>query len=98
MSPEQVHTCSAIQLLPLPALWQCRATPALTDFQLMDERITPKSDVYSFAIMMWEVATRMHPWHKMSALAVMRKVVDEGLRPTVVPVQQVGVAAQPSLL
>ncbi len=55
----------------------------------MDERITLKSDVYSFAIMMWEVATRMHPWHKMSALAVTRKVVDEGLRPTVVPLQQV---------
>jgi hypothetical protein len=35
-----------------------------------DLRVTLKSDVFAFAVTMWEMATRMHPWHGLGILAV----------------------------
>jgi hypothetical protein len=35
-----------------------------------DVRVTLKSDVFAFAVTMWEMATRMHPWHGLGVLAV----------------------------
>ena len=35
-----------------------------------DVRVTLKSDVFAFAVTMWEMATRMHPWHGLGILAV----------------------------
>ena len=32
--------------------------------------MTLKSDVFAFAVFMWEMATRMHPWHGLGILAV----------------------------
>jgi hypothetical protein len=32
--------------------------------------VTLKSDVFAFAITLWEMATRMHPWHGLGVMAV----------------------------
>jgi hypothetical protein len=35
-----------------------------------DLRVTLKSDVFAFAVTMWEMASRMHPWHGLGVMAV----------------------------
>jgi serine/threonine protein kinase len=35
-----------------------------------DVRVTIKSDVFAFAVFMWEMATRMHPWHGLGLIGV----------------------------
>ena len=35
-----------------------------------DLRVTLKSDVFAFAVTMWEMATRMHPWHGLGVMVV----------------------------
>eukprot|EP00002_Diphylleia_rotans_P005174 TRINITY_DN142_c0_g1_i10.p1 TRINITY_DN142_c0_g1~~TRINITY_DN142_c0_g1_i10.p1 ORF type:complete len:744 (-),score=160.74 TRINITY_DN142_c0_g1_i10:408-2639(-) len=42
---------------------------------------TKKSDVYSYAIIMWEVFTRAEPYHEEMAESVVYRVHKEGLRP-----------------
>jgi hypothetical protein len=32
--------------------------------------VTLKSDVFAFAVTMWEMASRMHPWHGLGVMAV----------------------------
>ena len=34
------------------------------------ERITSKADCYGFAVLMWETATRLYPWHGLGLLHV----------------------------
>jgi hypothetical protein len=37
-----------------------------------DVRVTLKSDVFAFGVTLWEMATRMHPWHGLGVMAVFR--------------------------
>ncbi|GAM19520.1 hypothetical protein SAMD00019534_026950 [Acytostelium subglobosum LB1] len=48
---------------------------------LRNQRYTEKADVYSFAIVMWECATRMDPYAGMPPFQVIFAVGREGLRP-----------------
>ncbi|GAM19521.1 hypothetical protein SAMD00019534_026960 [Acytostelium subglobosum LB1] len=50
---------------------------------LRNQRYTEKADVYSFAIVMWECATRMDPYAGMPPFQVIFAVGREGLRPPV---------------
>jgi serine/threonine protein kinase len=43
---------------------------AVAKCRMQDLRVTLKSDVFSFAITMWEMASRMHPWHGLGVMAV----------------------------
>ena len=57
-------------------------TPAWTcPEHYSDAQYTRAGDVYSFGIVMWELATRQFPWGDMSPLAIMAKVAHHGLRP-----------------
>ena len=44
---------------------------------------TEKADVYSFGIVMWELAARRPPYYGMDAIEVANKVVHEGIRPCI---------------
>ena len=51
--------------------------PELLEDNLFDE----KSDVYSFAIVMWEIWDGGVPWHGLKPVQITRKVVDKRERP-----------------
>lgn len=41
------------------------------------------ADVYSFGIILWQIHTRVPPYQRMSALAIMREVADKKTRPPI---------------
>ena len=51
--------------------------PELLEDNLFDE----KSDVYSFAIVIWEIWDGGVPWHGLKPVQITRKVVDKRERP-----------------
>ena len=59
-------------------------TPAFMAPELLDENtFTEKSDVYSYAVVLWEIHDRGIPWRGLDMMQIMRKVVDKGERPPV---------------
>ena len=50
---------------------------------LEDNTFTEKSDVYSYAIVLWEIWSRQVPWSDLRPMQIMRKVVDKRERPPV---------------
>ena len=52
---------------------------------LEDNTFTEKSDVYSYAIVLWEIWSRQVPWRGLQPVQVTRKVVDKRERPPVPP-------------
>ena len=44
---------------------------------------TEKADVFSFGIIMWEIACRKPPYYGIEAKEVATRVVNEGLRPPI---------------
>ena len=57
-------------------------TPAFMAPEFLDDKPFSKaSDVYSFAIVMWEIWSRQVPWSGLHPMKIMRKVVDKGERP-----------------
>jgi len=46
-------------------------------------KYTEKADVFSFGIILWELATRKPPYYGIDGSEVSRKVKDEGLRPKI---------------
>ena len=58
-------------------------TPAFMAPEFFDENVfSEASDVYSFAIVMWEIWSRQVPWSGLKPVQIMRKV-DKGERPPV---------------
>jgi len=51
---------------------------------LRNEQYTTKADVYSFAIILWEITTRLDPFPGMSAFELIVQVGKHGLRPGVI--------------
>jgi hypothetical protein len=45
------------------------------------ERITSKADCYGFAVLMWETATRLYPWHGLGLLHVRVALCTVSTRP-----------------
>ena len=59
-------------------------TPAFMAPELLDENtFTEKSDVYSYAIVLWEIYDRGIPGAGLKPMQIMRKVVDKRERPPV---------------
>jgi serine/threonine protein kinase len=59
-------------------------TPAFMAPELLDRNVfSEKSDVYSFAIVLWEIWHGGVPWRGLQPMQIMRKVVDKGERPPV---------------
>ena len=59
-------------------------TPAFMAPEFLDENVfSEASDVYSFAIVMWEIWSRQVPWSDTNPMQIMRNVVDNGERPPV---------------
>ena len=59
-------------------------TPAFMAPELLDENtFTEKSDVYSYAIVLWEIYDRGIPWAGLKPMQIMRKVVDKHARPDI---------------
>ena len=59
-------------------------TPAFMAPELLEANIfTEKSDVYSYAIDLWEIWDKGLPWHGLQPMQIMRKVVDKRQRPPV---------------
>ena len=57
-------------------------TPAFMAPELLDENVfTEKSDVYSYAMVLWEIWDKGLPWHGLQPMQIMRKVVDKRERP-----------------
>ena len=50
---------------------------------LEDNVFSEKSDVYSYAIVLWEIWSRQVPWSDLRPMQIMRKVVDKRERPPV---------------
>jgi serine/threonine protein kinase len=48
---------------------------------LVAGKLTPAADVYSFGIMMWEMVSRMPPFHGLHHGEIIHKVVTQDLRP-----------------
>jgi serine/threonine protein kinase len=46
-------------------------------------KYTEKADVFSFGVIMWELATRKPPYYGIDGQVVSQKVVREGLRPKI---------------
>jgi serine/threonine protein kinase len=46
-------------------------------------KYTEKADVFSFAVIMWELATRKPPYYGIDGSVVSQRVVKEGLRPKI---------------
>ena len=59
-------------------------TSAFMAPELLEDNIfTEKSDVYSYAIVLWEIWSRQVPWRGLQPVQVTRKVVDKRERPPV---------------
>jgi hypothetical protein len=59
-------------------------TPAFMAPELLDENtFTEKSDVYSYAVVLWEIYDRGVPWAGLKPMQIMRKVVDKHARPDI---------------
>ena len=59
-------------------------TPAFMAPELLDDNtFTEKSDVYSYAIVLWEIWDRGVPWRGLKPVQITRKVVDKRERPPV---------------
>ena len=59
-------------------------TAAFMAPELLDENtFTEKSDVYSYAVVLWEIYDRGIPWRGLVMPQITRKVVDKGERPPV---------------
>ena len=59
-------------------------TPAFMAPELLDENtFTEKSDVYSYAIVLWEIYDRGIPWAGLKPMQIMRQVVDKRARPAI---------------
>ena len=59
-------------------------TPAFMAPELLDENtFTEKSDVYSYAIVLWEIYDRGIPGAGLKPMQIMRKVVDKHARPDI---------------
>ncbi len=59
-------------------------TAAFMAPELLDANtFTEKSDVYSYAVVLWEIHDRGIPWRGLDMMQIMRKVVDKGERPPV---------------
>ena len=57
-------------------------TSAFMAPELLEDNIfTEKSDVYSYAIVLWEIWSRQVPWRGLQPVQVTRKVVDKRERP-----------------
>lgn len=50
---------------------------------LRDERYSEKADIYSFAILLWELVARAVPYVGQNSLMVARAVAYKSLRPTI---------------
>jgi serine/threonine protein kinase len=64
MSPEQLEV-EYLLGTAAAAVWAVAEAP-----DAQDVRVTIKSDVFAFAVFMWEMATRMHPWHGLGLIGV----------------------------
>ena len=61
-------------------------TPAFMAPELLeDNTFTEKSDVYSYAIVLWEIWDRGVPWRGLKPVQITRQVVDKHQRPPVPP-------------
>ena len=61
-------------------------TPAFMAPELWeDNTFTEKSDVYSYAIVLWEIWDRGVPWRGLKPVQITRQVVDKHQRPPVPP-------------
>ena len=59
-------------------------TPAFMAPELLEDNVfDEKSDVYSYAIVLWEIWDRGLPWHGLQPVQITRKVVDKRQRPPV---------------
>ena len=59
-------------------------TAAFMAPELLDANtFTEKSDVYSYAVVLWEIHDRGIPWRGLDMMQIMRKVVDKRERPPV---------------
>ena len=59
-------------------------TPAFMAPELLDENtFTEKSDVYSYAVVLWEIYDRGIPWAGLKPMQIMRQVVDKHARPDI---------------
>lgn len=46
-------------------------------------RYTEKADVFSYGVILWELATRKPPYYGIDGQEVARRVVQENLRPSI---------------
>ena len=59
-------------------------TPAFMAPELLEDNVfDEKSDVYSYAMVLWEIWDKGLPWHGLQPMQIMRKVVDKRQRPPV---------------
>ena len=74
--------CEELKTAATSTLGQA-GTPAFMAPEFLDENVfSEASDVYSFAIVMWEIWSRQVPWSGLKPVQIMRKV-DKGERPPV---------------
>lgn len=50
---------------------------------IVGKRYTEKADVFSFGVILWELATRKPPYYGIDGQVVSQRVVKEGLRPKI---------------
>ena len=75
--------CEELKTAATSTLGQA-GTPAFMAPEFLDENVfSEASDVYSFAIVMWEIWSRQVPWSDTNPMQIMRNVVDNGERPPV---------------
>ena len=75
--------CEELKTAATSTLGQA-GTPAFMAPEFLDENpFSEASDVYSFAIVMWEIWSRQIPWGGLQPMVIMRKVIDKGERPPV---------------
>ena len=74
--------CEELRTAATSTLGQA-GTPAFMAPEFLDENIfSEASDVYSFAIVMWEIWSRQVPWSGLRPMQIMKKV-DKGERPPI---------------
>ena len=74
--------CEELKTAATSTLGQA-GTPAFMAPEFLDENVfSEASDVYSFAIVMWEIWSRQVPWSGLRPMQIMKKV-DKGERPPI---------------